>query len=663
MPTEQEVIDHNKWLQHLLPLPQKINIDGQIECHPQEIGIRLASAAGPLEHQAVVELRQLFSERTGHEPNGDRFTFVVGIADAQNRLDDLPIDLSQLATVPNRSQAYIIQPAGADKMLVAALDGRGVYYGMRTLYQLLEPGLSAQSITVPLARVVDWPDMDERGLWNFPDEAEWIPWMAAMKLNYGKMAATHLAPVQRGQPNSATIDTKLLLDSQRQAFNYSPYILHLNFLHDCGLYQAYPELAGKGDSALTGRYFAHKQGNQHRAPCASQPVLVEILAEWMASIAAQQGYDISCWLSERPGQCGCTACTAVGQFVLEARAFVAAWKQTSQTYPDLQIRIFLSTTTLERDYRVLAELPSQVKIERACATGMERVPHLPRDLIANPLYDQYAAQGRWIASYDVPISANGLVDTPEFKVPERSAHRIQDFVEQLHRRGYQGAYGMIAWGTLAKQINGFNIAALAEWSWNRNGRDTRQFATAWATRQGLAQPDQVAAWAELMGPLEFDVFDSDFPVCYSQGKALELVRQRQRPYLGEGMFRYYPTPESFAKKQAVCTQALLVAQQLEDPDFAHETLVVYSYIGLAHGVWQVAELLATRNLEDPADQETMRLYLDQLRHAGNENTQALHTWRTNLGPQPWHYRVHDAISATEDTVREICRFVEEWYFF
>ena len=41
-------------------------------------------------------------------------------------------------------------------------------------------------------------------------------------------------------------------------------------------------------------------------------------------MASQGGLDISCWLSERPGQCGCEDCTAVGQFVLEARAFVAA---------------------------------------------------------------------------------------------------------------------------------------------------------------------------------------------------------------------------------------------------------------------------------------------------------------------------------------------------
>ena len=66
--------------------------------------------------------------------------------------------------------------------------------------------------------------------------------------------------------------------------------------------------------------------------------------------------------------------------------------------------------------------------------------------MANPLFDYSAAAGRWVASYDVPVAANGKVDTPEFKVPQRSAHRIKDYVVQLVRRNYSGAYAMLAWG-------------------------------------------------------------------------------------------------------------------------------------------------------------------------------------------------------------------------
>ncbi len=654
-------LDRQQWVQYLLPMPHEIDIGELIECPPSAVAVRTPDGAGPMVRRAAEDVRRLLG--TIVEPEAPVCDILVGTVDAGGTLAGIPVDAAQLERLPNSDQAYLIVPHGRQQLLLAALTGRGVYYASRTLCQLLEPALTPQQAVIPMIRVVDWPDFDERGLWNFPDEAEWIPWLSSMKLNYGKMASTRLAPVERDRPNQAVIESGLMHQASMRAFNYLPYILHLNFLHDCGLFRAYPELAGKGDGALSGRYFAHKEGSQHRVPCASQPVLAQILAEWMVSIASQGGLEISCWLSERPAQCGCRDCTAVGQFVLEARAFVRAWEQAKRDFPQLQIRLFLSTTTPERDYRVLAELPPQVKLERACATSMERVLHWPRDLLANPLLDHAAAAGRWIASYDVPIAANGKVDTPEFKIPQRSAPRVRDFICQLRRRGYQGAYGMIAWGTLARQINGFNIEALAEWSWNLHGRNEQEFAVAWARRQGYVSPEKVGQWAALMGPVEFDVYASDFPVCYSQGKAVDMIRNRQRPYLGEGMFRYYLDDADFERKRAVCARAAAIAAELQAPDLELETGVVDSYIALAQSVYQVAELLATSDLEDLENQSVLLQAVSELDAAGRFNAETIRTWRANLGPEPWHYRVHDAIAATEATVREIGRFVRERYLY
>lgn len=658
IPTTQE-----EWLRQLLPLPHEIAIEGTVACPPGAVAVRTREGAGPVEQQGADELRRVLESKGGAVGEKAGFEILLGRVDAGGKLGDVDVDIERLSRLPNSGQAYAIFPQGSERLVLAGLEERGVYYAARTLCQLLEPVVTPESATIPLVRVVDWPDFDERGLWNFPDENEWIDWTSSVKLNYGKMANTRLEPIERDRPNSAVIEAELMRQARRQAFNYVPYILHLNFLHDCGLFRAYPELGGKGEGALSGRYFAHKEGNQHRAPCASQPVLVEILAEWMESIAGQGGMEISCWLSERPAQCGCDACTAVGQFVLEARAFVSAWERVRRAYPELQIRLFLSTTTVERDYRVLAELPSQVKIERACATSLEQVLHWPRDLLANPLLDQCAAEGRWIASYDAPIGVNGKVDTPEFKLPERSAHRVRDFLRQLHRRRYSGAYGMIAWPTLAREINGFNIEALAEWSWNLEGRSEEEFAATWAARQGFAHPEKVGRWAALMGPVEFDVYDSDFPVCYSQGKAVEMVRDRQRPYLGEEMFRYYLDEEDFARKRAACKKGLEIAAELEDADLAHETRVVASYVELAHGVYRVAEQLATSELESLESQAALLKDLEKLEDAGKTNTAAIRAWRSALGPEPWHHRVHDAVAATERTVAEIGRLIRERYIY
>ncbi len=645
------------WTSYLLPRPREIRIADSVRCKPGEVGIALRDQAGPIEQQGAAELKALFVEKGGARPDGQGFTIDIGVAPANSAA------IERLHGAKNEAQAYLIAPRGRDRLVLTGADERGVYYACQTLLQLLAPEMSRDQVHIPLAEVLDWPDMDERGLWNFPEPAAWIPWLAALKLNYGKMASTQLHPIERGRRNRATIDRELYEAARRRAFNYLPYILHLNFLHDCGLFRAYPELAGRGDGALTGRYFAHKEGNQHRVPCASQPLLVQILQEWMEDIAEQGAEEISCWLSERPGQCDCLECTAVGQFVLEARAFVAAWQQAQKRYPQLQIRIFLSTTTTERDYRVLDELPPAVKIERACATELERVLHRPRDLTANPLLDHYAAEGRWIASYDVPIAANGRVDTPEFKVPQRSAHRLRDYIGQLVRRGYSGAYGMMAWGGPERQICSFNIHAVAEWTWNSRGRDEAEFALAWARREGYAQPEAVAEWATLMGPVEFDVYDSDFPICYSWGQAAAMVRQRQRPYLGEGMFRYYLTAEDFDAKAAVCDRALAMVKGLGEAELAHETRVVRSYVELARGVYWVAEQVATLDLAELKNQARVRASLDRLQKAGRDNAAAIRTWRASLGGEPWHYRVHDAIKGAETTVAAIVQCVADRYLY
>jgi hypothetical protein len=622
-----------QWLCNLMPLPHEISFGDTVICRPGELTIRVSEKASRAERSAAAELENLFQRQSGRIPKGSRFEILLGVVDAQGRLDGCPLALAhRLATLPNRDQAYVIQPQSADCLVLGGLDGKGVYYAARTLCQLLEPVLSPEQVAIPLVEVVDWPDLAERGLWNFLQPAEWIPWLSSLKLNYGKMSDTRLHPIVRGRRNRAEIERELMEKSRLRAFNYVPYILHLNFLHDLGLFTAYPELAGKGDGALAGRYFAHKGGNQHRVPCASNPLLVDILAEWMMDIADQGADEVSCWLSERPAQCGCRACAAVGQFVLEARAFVAAWRKVRSSHPSFQIRLFLSTTTAQKDHQVLAESPPEVKIERACATVMERVLCAPRDLMANPLMDHHASQGRWLASYDVPLTVNACVETPEFKLPESAAHRVRDYVRHLHRRHYQGASGMMAWQTMAREICGFNIHALAEWAWNANGRSEREFAIAWATLHGYEHPEQVGEWSELVGPLGFDVYDSDFPSCYSWGQAVDMVVQHRRPCLGEGMFRYYADAEDFDRKLEVCQRALQLARGFASPMLALETEVVRSYVGLAKNIYQVAEMFATADLSQLEHQERMGVALQHLKETGTENVAAIRSWRSALGP-------------------------------
>lgn len=652
------------WLRHLIPLPHEIKLHGKMIMNPSDVSIIVRENANDIERNAAAELENLFKSKTGNVPNGKKFSIVIGIANRNGKLNGITVkNYERMKSLPNSDQAYIIQTYDDNILILTALNGKGIYYAAVTLYQLLEPFMTSDKVTIPLADVLDWPDIEERGLWNFTNPEEMIPWMSSMKLNYGKMVNTRIHKVERGKKNHVTINKELMMNARLTAFNYMPFIIHFNFLHAYGLFRAYPELAGVGESALAGRYFAHKIGNEHRAPCTSQPLFTEILTEWMMDIASQGADEISCWLSERPVQCGCDKCTAVGQFVLEARACVNAWRETRKTYPNLIIRIFISTTTDEQYHKVISELPPEVKLERACANWIERVPHIPRDLLVNPLFDYYAAQGRWIASYDVPLGAYGRVDTPEYMVPSSCAPRIRDFVTQIIDRKYKGAYGMLAWGNFIKETYGFNISALAEWTWNKNGRTEKEFATAWATRTGYSHPEAVSEWSEIMGPIEFDVYDSEFPVFYSWGQAINMIKERTRPILGEGLFRYYTSYEDFDAKIDACKSALDIAKRFEDPYLANETAIVRSYVKLAKAIYLIADQVAIDDLSTLDSQKQLRAKIDMLKLAEKENVSAIKTWRSALGPEPWHHRVYDAIKGTEKTVNDISQIIEGKYFY
>ena len=101
----------------------------------------------------------------------------------------------------------------------------------------------------------------------------------------------------------------------------------------------------------------------------------------------------------------------------------------------------------------------------------------------------------------------------------------------------------------------------------------------------------------------------------------------QRPYLGEGMFRYYLSVEDFDAKVVVCDQALEIVEGIGEADLAHETRVVRSYVELARGVYWVAEQMATLDLGDMENQALVRGSLDRLQKAGQENVHAIRDWR------------------------------------
>ena len=124
-----------------------------------------------------------------------------------------------------------------------------------------------------------------------------------------------------------------------------------------------------------------------------------------------------------------------------------------------------------------------------------------------------------------------------------------------------------------------------------------------------------------------------------------------------------PPLTDFDRKLEACDRALAISSRFRSPHLANETKVVRSYVGLAKTLYRVAELAYAGDFAGQPGQQALREALENLDRAGRENAGAIRAWRSALGPEPWHYRVHDAMKATGTTVNLIKEWLSDRYLY
>lgn len=546
------------WLDHLIPLPHEIAIAHKALVRPQDVGIKLRAGAGEVEQQALSELLAVFRQKAGVEPKGAGFEIHIAALDEQGQINGhTPADAARLKTLRNSEQAYLIQPVGETKLLVAALSEKGAYYGAQTLIQLLSPKLSKDQVEVPLATVTDWPDLEERGLWNF--DLDLIPWITSLKLNFAKVPA-YPKRIKRGTAVQAKVaSTKrlpnVLVAGRVRALKAVPNVTHLNYIGAMhGGYEAYPEMAGKGDEAVPTIWYKPRR---IRVPCAACPALSKIIAEYMTALASQGAVEVSVWLSEFWGQCQCKACLEAGQLRMETRAAVDGWLEARKHYPSLVMRIFycMGGKSSEDTYSVLKELPPEVKIERCYGKFGEA-------------FDKAAAEGRWLASYAGPPMAKADFSGMRF----HGAKRTRDYVRRLLSQQWDGIYSInyvYSTGAYQQALWRFHVSALAEWTWNLDGRGLEQLAKAWATRAGYAQPGTVAEWVATMAPVEQSLHY--VLTTRNWDKLPDAIKAGEALVPGRGILAGFPNTHALDAQLAACERGRALAKQAAALDLALET--------------------------------------------------------------------------------------------
>lgn len=595
--------DTAEWRDWLLPLPHELTVTQQVILPSANVVVQSAGLEDSTLAQARDDLRKLIPS-TGGAPAGAAFEVWLGVVSASNTVAQWPVRLAErLRAAPNREQAYIIEPQGERRLLVAGLTSRGVYYGARTLCQLLERGVEKERIAIPLATVVDWPDFDERGIWNFGHNDE-IEWRASLKLNYLN-PCYYAEPIRRGEPirirpaAHGQFLTNVLQRAYANAMTVETMFPHLNMWHRSKLFEAYPELQAKGDGAQNTK----NPNNKGYAPCPSNPLLKQLVAEWFSDLAAKGAREVSGWTSEEYTPCACEACkkSNQNQFELETRAIYEGWQQVRRSYPDLKLRVFYGIIAKKEPDEVFQSifkwLPPEIKIGKACSSCK----------------DAYAAQ-RWIANYDC-----GHIPQLFFAGLRLYAGNLRQAIRKTRDAKYQGAYPLsnfYAPGAVIRAAQNYAVSAVAEWTWNLEGRNETDFARAWATRQRYREPVKVAEWVGLLAPLECalmnNAFHKSLDGAYWAGIP-DMLAKKRKFTLGKDMMDVFPTPGAFDKQLAVCKQALQMAEAMPEPEWSNETRYLTAYIGALKALCGMAEAnAASDKAKVQGEQHSLREAIDRM---------------------------------------------------
>ncbi len=558
-----------QWLNYVIPLPKEVAIERQLECPLSQVRVRVRENASDVECYAAKKLAKILKKKINDRSGA--FEILLGVCDANGMVQGLHIpQAAKLNDLPNRQQAYYVTPHGENRLVVTALDEKGLFYGAMTLKQLIEPMIKFGKARIPLCEITDWPDLAERGRWGrnhkeienpaFIDND--IEWFALVKLNL--IEAMQL-PYEFGENDEILVwfDADKLELAHLNAIHYVPTIRHLDRLAANGFYDVFSEIEGQGKKAhaLAGN------GSKCIAPCTSNPKLAEILGKWFTKIAAYEYVDeIMCYLSEHHVQCQCEQCAEGNQYVGEARAIIKAWRTAKEQYPDLRLRILLTQGSYETNDQILRVVPPQVGISYYHGGYTYRSS---KDPLIDSLLADYAAKGRWLGCYPI-LTPSWRIVCP-WSCPQYVRFRCRELVDKK--------LSNVAWFKQEnRRLHDFNLTAAAEWSWNVRGRNEREFTIAWATRKGIKNPQLVADWAEQIGPASWNLYGAGFPFVFANQPEKKTIQVSRKANFGQGIYRYWDSLDALQNDIRVTEKALDVIKQTGHRPLIAETKVINGYL-------------------------------------------------------------------------------------
>ncbi len=625
-----------KWTRRVIPKPHEIVIGRKILATRDQIAITLLPSAGLLEREAAAELADGLAYKTGARINvgpernsKNALEIVLGCCDKDGKVAGREAPgAARLFTLPNREQAYRIVPLGPRTLALVGIRPQGVYYAAKTLKQLISsaPSSLPGQVAVPMAEVTDWPDLAERGLWGGSANED-IEWLAERKMN---LLESHVGlSVDANGHGTAAISENLLSRAKRHAVKLVPIVTHLEQL-PAEVLARLPELKGAGlhdvDSCAGLLLATEGRANPRRLAHLSGALSRGERRQRLA-LGGRRFLPVPEMQGRQP-----------------VRAPDASHCPRLAGRPARQTRLAVAAVA---DARELRE-QRQGFGRGAAQVGITyydggRTYESSRHPMIYPLLEKYAAEGRWLGCYP-QLTASWRVVAP-WSAPQFIKARMSEFVGKRLQC-------LCGYATPSNRFFEFNVTAAAEWSWNACGRSERDFALAWATRQGLADPETAADWAVTLGPVGWDVYGGHPLLGWIYGGAADILKPAARPQLGAGRFVYFPTPQHFDADLATCDRAMSMAKGLQSPAAVEETHVIHGLVGMLKGLYLVADATAAGKKMTAGDRRRAADALNLLDRAGQEARDGLLAWGNIVSPQFLPCRFDDTVDCLDRVMTE-----------
>ncbi len=165
-----------------------------------------------------------------------------------------------------------------------------------------------------------------------------------------------------------------------------------------------------------------------------------------------------------------------------------------------RLRIWLSQGTYRASAHdaIIARLPPDVGLVYYNGTRTyisDRNPMIPDNLAA------FAQRGGFLGV--VPQLCHSWINVVPWTAPQFVHFRMMEYADK-------GLNSISAYTMPSREFNEFNLMAMAEWGWNPRGRTPAEFARAYATVKGLADPVRFGDWAMQVGEVGWILAEARF---------------------------------------------------------------------------------------------------------------------------------------------------------